>query len=302
MEEIKWPEGFPEVDVMMEMIKKTINTSWKNNLTNDDVVKWLQNFTGMVYPKETEHRLAMWMLAYYTYYNEKEVNHLCKILYRTLLHDVAMREKLDTDIKLKNILNKMYFSAMGNAGESGGLLLYLFRQEAGISMDRFFYPTAIKGDNEGIAVYIDDVTLSGTTAERFYRKNKDSMNFKYIYYITLFASEEAVSRISQHNVNVLYAMLLNDRDRSFSEKSMMFYHFPEMRNYAKILAEEYGKIIEPEKPLGYKNGQYSFGFNYNTPNNTLPIFWSDKGWYPLFPRKEKIYNVRGREDNFGKFV
>ncbi len=156
MEEIKWPEGFPEVDVMMEMIKKTINTSWKNNLTNDDVVKWLQNFTGMVYPKETEHRLALWMLAYYTYYNEKEVNHLCKILYRTLLHDVAMREKLDTDIKLKNILNKMYFSAMGDAGESGGLLLYMFRQEAGISMDRFFYPTAIKGDDEGIAVFIDD--------------------------------------------------------------------------------------------------------------------------------------------------
>lgn len=303
MEEIKWPKDFPEVEVMMEMIKKTINTSWKNNLTNDDVEKWLNNFTGKVYSEDTERRLALWMLVYYTYYNEKEINHLCRILYKNLIHDVAVREKIDTSNNMKNILDRMYFSAMGNAGESGSLLLYLFRQEAGISMDRFFYPTAMKEDKDGIAVFIDDVTLSGTTAARFYRENIAALKYKYIYYITLFASENAITRISKHNVKVLYATLLSDRDRSFSDKSMMFYHFPEIKDFAQKVAEEYGKIIEPEKPLGYKNGQFCFGFSYNTPNNTLPIFWSNKeGWYPLFPRKEKIYNVRRREDNFGKFI
>ena len=44
-------------------------------------------------------------------------------------------------------------------------------------------------------------------------------------------------------------------------------------------------------PLGYDNGQYMLGFEYNTPDNTLPIFWGmGDGWVPLFKRYQKIYN------------
>ena len=52
-----------------------------------------------------------------------------------------------------------------------------------------------------------------------------------------------------------------------------------------------GNDLEPNSPLGYKNGQLLLGFAHNIPNNTLPIFWSDgrqhSPWTPLFPRYRK---------------
>ena len=41
-------------------------------------------------------------------------------------------------------------------------------------------------------------------------------------------------------------------------------------------------------PLGFADGQYLFGLSYNTPDNTLPIFWGKaEGWQPLFTRYHK---------------
>lgn len=302
MERIEWPNEFPDEDKMIDMIKKTISTSWKNDLAIDDINLWLDNFKGDIYTKEDEQRLALWMLVYYTFYNENEVNHLCRTLYKNFLHDVAVKEKADSDELLADVLDNTYFASLGKAGESGGLMLYYFRQEAGISIDRFFYPTSIHPDNSKIVVFIDDVTLSGSTAIRFFKNNMQCRDFKHIYYITLFASNTAVENLEKSGITVLYANLLSDRDKSFSDKSLMFFHFPSLKEPAKKVAEHYGKMICPDYPLGYKDGQYCFGFSYNTPNNTLPIFWSNNQWHPLFQRKEKIYNVRGRENKFGQYI
>ena len=73
--------------------------------------------------------------------------------------------------------------------------------------------------------------------------------------------------------------------------------------FAKELAEEYGKRIEPKKPLGHNNGEYSFGMFYNIPNNSLPIFWSDKNeWHPIFLRKEKYQNAKQAKRKYSYFI
>lgn len=302
MNSIQWSPNFPDEEMMFSIIQKTITSSWKNNLTVDDVNKWLDNFIGKVFKEQDEKRLALWLLCNFTYYNEEEINHLCKMIYKNLLHDIAKRDRLDSDEKLINAFKNIYFSAIGNAGESGGLLLYFFRQEAKISMDRFFYPIAIPSDANKIVVFIDDVILSGGTAIRFFHNNLKTMEYKYAYYITLFANKEAVDRLTELGINVLYCTLLDERDRCFSDKSIMFLNYPELREPAQKIAQEYGKILTPDKPLGYKNGQFCFGFHYNIPNNSLPIFWSDNEWYPIFPRKEKIHNVKQRNNEFERYI
>jgi hypothetical protein len=48
-------------------------------------------------------------------------------------------------------------------------------------------------------------------------------------------------------------------------------------------------------PLGYYNSQSLIVFAHSTPNNTLPIIWSDlDGWSPIFPRfgEGKIANAK----------
>lgn len=302
MGNIVWPEKFPSEETMLGIIQKTITTSWKNGLTMEDVNKWLNNFTGLVFDCNDERKLALWMLLNFTYYNESEIAHLCRMVYKIFLHDIVSRDNLDTDEKISETIKKIYFAAIGNAGESGGLLLYYFRQEASISMDRFFYPVAIPDNSENILVFIDDVTLSGGTAQRFFYNNLQSMSYKVAYYITLFASEEAIKKITDLGVKVICCTHLDERDKCFSNKSIIFVEFPELQESAKFMAETYGEKLEPGKALGFKNGQYCFGFHYNTPNNTLPIFWSDNNWYPIFPRKEKIHNVKRRKTNFERYI
>ena len=126
MDRIRWPEKFPKEEMMISVIRKTITSSWKNNLTIDDVNKWLDNFSGRVYCPDDEKKMALWMLCNFTYYNENEINHLCRMIYKNLLHDIAQRDGLDSNEKLADAFKNIYFAAMGNAGESGGLLLYFF--------------------------------------------------------------------------------------------------------------------------------------------------------------------------------
>ena len=302
MEKIKWPKGFPNCEKMIEIIKKTDQTSWQCDLSIEDINRWLSNYTGEIFDKNDEQRLALWMLCNFTYYNIHEVKHLCRIMYKKFVHDLISQEKIENVQTLKDILNSTYFSAIGKAGESGGLLLYYFRQETKLSQDRFSYPGCVPTGNDNIAVFIDDVCLSGGTAERFYHNYLKETTFKRIYYIMMFATKEAVKKIKNLGISVICCYLLDERDQCFSTKSIMFFNYPLLREKAALMSKYYGEKIEKGKPLGHKDGQLCFGFFYNIPNNSLPIFWSSNNWHPIFVRKEKIQNVKRRKDEFGRYI
>lgn len=302
MSTFEWPKNFPDNKAMMTILRETNGKSWKRNMTAEDINEWLSNFKGEVLDKEVEQRIALWMLCNFTYYNSNEINYLCRIVYKYFLHSIATDSDEIDENWLSDTLKNVYFASMGNAADSGGLLLYHFRQEARLSMDRFFYPATIPDDENGIIVFVDDVTLSGGTATRFFYQNFKDKKYKKAYYLTLFASEEAINKIEQLGIELIYSTVLTDRDRCFTENSIMFADFPELRVQAKQIAEHYGRLIKPDKPLGHKDGQFCFGMEYNTPNNTLPIFWSDNNWNPIFERKEKIHNAKQRNDILDRFI
>jgi len=98
-------------------------------------------------------------------------------------------------------------------------------------------------------------------------------------------------------------MILDNRDKAFSDSSYVFSDDKvcNIREIAREFCRLYGSIaIEKcdymdKHPLGFADGQYLLGFEYNTPDNTLPIFWgTSNGWYPLFTRYQKIYG-NGKE-------
>jgi hypothetical protein len=61
----------------------------------------------------------------------------------------------------------------------------------------------------------------------------------------------------------------------------------------RATCEKYGQHLWAADPLGYKDGQLLLGFSHNTPDNTLPIFWSEghppRLWEPMFKRYHKNY-------------
>lgn len=291
---INFPDNFPDIPQMLNVLHKTIEKSWKTEIDVTEINLWLNNFTGMLYDIEDEKRLALWLLCNYTYYSPDDINHLCKMLYKKFVHDLIIRERLVTVNQIEDELKMVCFSSIGSAGESGGLLLYHFRQEANLSIDRFFYPSSIDSTENNTLVFIDDATLSGGTGLRsFYDKLQD-IPHKHIYYLTIIASKDAVKKLQEKGIIVIYCSLVDERNKCFSEKSMVFYRYPRLRDITKKMIVKYGEniVYKPVKALGYGNGDYCFGFYYNTPNNTLPIFWSNKNWHPIFARKEKLQNAK----------
>ena len=303
MDRIVFPDGFPSFDTMMSVLKKVIVRSWKIELDIEDINSWLENFTGKFYSAEDERRLALWLLCNFTYYNDTEIKHLCSILFKNFIHSLMTDHRLTSSEEVESYINLLKFTSIGRASESGSFILYYFRQEAHLSIDNFIFPTSIAASESDIIVCVDDVMISGGTAQRFFYKNQDNFSKKKIYYLTLLSSNEAISKLNDLNIKVISCAILDDRNRAFSEESLCFFKYPTLKDPAKKIAEGYGKIIEPRKPLGHRNGQFCFGFSYNIPNNSLPIFWSSSnGWNPIFCRKEKYQNAKQAQREYDFFI
>jgi len=121
-----------------------------------------------------------------------------------------------------------------------------------------------------------------------------------LFLLSFFASTDAINQLTKIGVTVLSCITLDEESKLFSDKSMVFAQYPKVQNVCKIMCQHYGNMLCPENPLGYKEGSYSFGLYYNIPDNSLPIFWANSNWNPIFARHQKNYG--GLKDVFGRFI
>ena len=225
------------------------------------------------------------------------IRRLCKKLFDEFIHEKLVQVEKNEDISglIDDILDNTLFVGLGNDSESGNNILYYFRQENGLSKTNFEIRTGKTYDN---LVYIDDLSISGDQALEYMESRSISAN--HVYSAILISTEDALKRIRESSMDVkpITAVILDNRDRAFSNLSYVFSdsRMNPIRLCAKDFCEYYGKIaVEKDGymsnyPLGYSDGKYLIGFEYNTPDNTLPIFWGYKnGWKPLFKRYPKKY-------------
>lgn len=132
-------------------------------------------------------------------------------------------------------------------------------------------------------------------------KSKRYFNIDKLYLLTFIASREAIRKLKEKGVEVVACIEIDESSEAFSNSSIVFLNVPQYREPCKIMCEYYGQRIS-EYPLGYDNSQLLIGFYYSIPNNTLPIFWSNRNsWEPLFSRHEKRYKEE-IDDVFGRYL
>ncbi len=311
-------ENFPikeiKSDQVIEHILQTSTVAWGQKVTRASLQRWLNNFTGEALGDQAiEQALAAWLLTNFTYYTQEEVRELCRIVFRKFIHKKLITPKYQAlDIpnseKIKQILQRTIFLHLGNPSESGSVILFHFRGAMGLSKDVFEVPhdwiDLVKRGEKDDVVLIDDVTLSGSQAIQYVKKYSLDTN---VTLLTFFATPEAIQNIRAKNPSLspLYAILIDERSKLFSCSSFIFANkkCQALRDTTYKMCVHYGKkIVEQELastapymvryPLGFGNGEQMFAFFYNTPDNTLPIFWCDSAhWSPIFPRINKVYNI-----------
>jgi hypothetical protein len=271
---------------------------WKNDLKQRHVEDWLGNFTGEVFPKKYERMMALWLLCHFTFYNQNEVIHLCRVVYKDLVHTIGETQvglQHSADRLIQSFFRTAVITSPETTSGSGSLIAYFFRQANELPMTLFRASIDNLDRSTKSIIVIDDVTITAGESgqiHRFFEREVAKHSDKTFYLLTLVSSSAALDNLrNTFKINAVSAITLDSRDRCFSADSDMFCQYHDLLVRIKALAEHYGKKINQKDPLGYEDGQCAFGFFYNTPNNTLPIFWcNNNDWIPIIGRFDKNYN------------
>jgi hypothetical protein len=307
-------DQLPPENELLKQIMMTIDNVWHNNLSKKDIEKWLANFTGKVFSLKYERQLALYLLANFVYFNDTEVRYLCRIMYRDFVHQTLISSNLhqtsNITLELDNITFGTKFCHLGKTGESGQLISYFFRQENKIGINSFLDDLSVIPDNVSNLVFIDDATITAQQAEKYF--NNQSLissklgKVKKVVLLTMISTDEAIQVLNKRNITVISCIKLDERSQCFSKSSHLALFCNNHLEDCKLFATKYGEISMlgqkvPTDPLGYRNGSYAFGFFYNIPDNSLPIFWAENGnWSPIMKRYDKA--DIGLDENYGRFI
>ena len=182
------------------------------------------------------------------------------------------------------------------AGKSEGMLLYEMRK----FNDTQALDVAISGSSIHLAC-IDDVVGSGDTMlQRLFepggrdKKMSEwlSRGQNHISVIAAIAHRDGISNIqcdprSQGKIKVHAHKIMDDEHGVFSSKYNPFAPQNVLDNFRQA-CERIGNLIYPMNPFGWGDCAWGIVTEYNVPDCSLPVIWSnDVGvpWTALFPRR-----------------
>jgi hypothetical protein len=245
---------FPAEEDLMHIIMHTSSTVWGKEFEKNDIELWLSNFRGEVFEVKYERLIALWLLRHFTFYNQNEVTHLCRVIFRELTHKVISNNS-NTGQQVSDIVNEFFQAATvitaEGIGGSGGFIAYIFRHANDLPMSLFnlsFSTDNISNTARNIII-IDDVTLSsGEDAQthkffsryipKFNNDRTPKSKKKKFYLLTLVSSTKSIEYFQDtFGIEVITAIRLDERDKCFNPSSDIFSTFPTLMPYARQFAD-----------------------------------------------------------------
>lgn len=311
-------------EVVQQRIKSLNNIAWEGQVKWELVTRWLANFDGKSgIAAETEQYHALYLLSQFLYFGDREIRVLLKAIYRDLFliplvqrvrtANGGSRKLTVIEGGVEDAISKTRFLGVGNPSESGPYLLYYFRQENGLSKTQFLDKSELIIEAGGTRqvrhsqidhyVFVDDVCGSGETAKKysdtFLAELKRLKPEVQLSYFAIFGTEEGMREVREKTVFGDAAAAVYELDSSYkcvSTASRYLKATPHGISPSTIqaVADFYGKLVWPDYARGYEGSELLLGFHHNTPDNTLPIIWSDPThfstipWTAVFRRYPKV--------------
>ena len=296
-------------------IRRLSDSVWGGRASGPAVEEWLDAFASHGEDPAFDRLCMLNLLSNFLYFGIEEVRELLSALYtelyrRPLLTDIrrSAPDALDVDAvdaEFERRLGRTRFLGVGNPSESGPHLLYYLRQETKLGAGLFINHFELPGFADRMVdvdryVFIDDLCGSGDQALEY----SDAIVGKVraaagaavrIDYYALLATTSALGRLRKESEfdEVACVMELGEDFRCFG-KGARFWTGPDadaLRTRAREICLSYGRVINARHPLGHADVELAIGFNHNTPDDTLPVFWSDGGGIaalrPIFRRYGK---------------
>ena len=274
-----------------ELVQRNTDHCWPDsNISGEKVRRWLSNFDGSCLGDiEYEHKIAKWLLSNFVYYNQSEIRYLCKLSFYRLVHEIINNPDEEcTEASISKIVDETQFKPIGKSSESGSLILYFFRQACNL-------PYILDVRTPKRVVFIDDLLLSGDQIID-YQDDISRVRVENKYLIHLISTKNAIQRIRPLGCHHISPVKADERSEFVSSKDSIFSQFINNYNDAYTFVTYYGRQCF-SSPLGHGDKGLLISTFYNTPDNTLPIFWSkENNWKPLFAKHSKRYE--NEEENY----
>ena len=274
-----------------EYIEDIISTRLNSSIKYSHVLRWLSNFD------DSEQDLATEILS--------------KIDYSPYDRILSVVQSKIKRIALKP-MGKCVFSPIGESGKSGGHVLYTCQQiqrESSVYVNHIEEALSKLSSPNDVIVLVDDIIGSGNTFCSWLKEklNKGEIGNQLnnlivqsrIKLISIVVLEKGKRKINSEYSTI--DVLGEDTRKLFLQTRSIFGGHVRMKRYREF-CYKYGKLLSKRWPLGYENSQALIVFDHATPNNTLPIIWSDSciagrntAWYPLFPRFAHQRVIRAKE-------
>lgn len=245
------------------------------------VVRWLENF------EKEDLKYAFDILFYLEYIDGPEM----QLRYDQLFATIAAQVPASTTLIV---------SPIAKEAKSGDLAAYFLNKTTSYAKREKAGPTRITRNldkieltGDAVLVLLDDFSGTGDTFHDSYKdmfagwvgKHKD--HIKKIYFLAQVVMQEAAQTIKTLYPDI--EIVAERRGKCLEEKTSVFRYRCTCKEI-KAIADKYtghvrNHFLDTQTiPYGYKATQALIAFSYGTPNNTLPIIWTDNKWYPVFPR------------------
>ena len=277
-------------------IENIVSVRFYNQITPYDVIRWLFNFD------DEDVELAVQLLEHVVFLRDDDV--------KGRLYEQVM--KLPKD-RTKHIV------PLGKPGKSGAAISYwihglmkrndLQRMNFHSSVEAFIsYGNSVAWETlNDVVVYVDDFIGSGgsvvTALSSLGKKDvrlevlSDASSGR-LYVIAAIVMDNGYSKISQ---DISGAIILGDLHcKGFDPHKKVFGSYFKTKA-VREMCYKYGKQLFKDFPLGYENTQSLVLMQHSSPNNTIPVLWSDnqyqgRNWNPLVPRNNLLKIKRAYTD------
>lgn len=306
----------PFVQDRLAEIKVLDEQIWERRCSPDVVELFLTGLsrsTGLDVDDVTKQkalRCGAFLASRFHYFGAWEIRYLVRSVFRNLYIPRCQRGGAGSVDEIAEMVNRTRFLGLGGPAKSGAYLLYMFRQENRLkeelfpSLSEMFDCTEgkVSLSEEGVdsIVFLDDFAGTGTTALRSIKKRGHFLEVykaggdRKIHLYFLAATTRALDKIRGNTLidSVDSVLELDDSYRALDVGSRYFrshsLSLDFSRGDASALLERVARSTACSEPMGFGGCQLLLGFHHNTPNNTLPVFWSDSGeWSPLFCRSPR---------------
>lgn len=306
---------FDEAAIRLK-IKRLSEVVWEGRGAGEAVDEWLETFLKKSADRDGDRLRLLHLLSNFLYFGIREVRELLGVLYRDLyrhpiLSDVRRRNFDTTDLHLideefSRELAVTRFLGVGNPSASGPHLLYYLRQETGLDAGLFINHFELPGFADVATdatryVFIDDLCATGEQAVDYSNLVVDRLLEQSpsarVSYFALLGTEAGLERTRREGryAEVAAVMTLDETFRCFAPGSRFYDQVPPELDQARVreLCLGFGSIMRCRHPLGFGDAELAVGFNHNTPDDTLPIFWVEPDdvlpmLRPVFRRYDKV--------------